>query len=180
MVWFTPRGVATGRSYADPMDDRHARYRSADSDRRRRPSSGYRPADAARFDGVVARAIASLPRGLLAYLDGTRVAIEDLPPLDDASDETWPPLGRYRDGPAPVRDEVAPNPTDRADAVAGNRVDPADATRTRGTLTFFRHPLQARARDRADLEDLIREVVVDDLARRFDLDDDQLDELGWG
>ena len=46
-------------------------------------------------------------------------------------------------------------------------------------IVLFRRPIEARARSDADLADLVREVVVHEVAHYFGIDDDRLDELGW-
>ena len=47
-------------------------------------------------------------------------------------------------------------------------------------VTIFRRPLELRARSRRDLAALVRETVVHEIAHHFGIDDDRLDELGWG
>ena len=39
----------------------------------------------------------------------------------------------------------------------------------------YRRPLEARAADRSDLADLVRDVVVDQVARLLHLDPDEVD-----
>ena len=46
-------------------------------------------------------------------------------------------------------------------------------------IVLFRRPIEARARSDADLAELVREVVVHEVAHYFGIDDDRLDELGW-
>jgi predicted Zn-dependent protease with MMP-like domain len=46
-------------------------------------------------------------------------------------------------------------------------------------IVLFRRPIQARARSDADLAELVREVVLHEVAHYFGIDDDRLDELGW-
>jgi predicted Zn-dependent protease with MMP-like domain len=47
-------------------------------------------------------------------------------------------------------------------------------------ITLFRRPLEARARNQRELADIVRETVVHEIAHHFGIDDDHLDELGWG
>lgn len=139
------------------MEDRHARHRRPDADRRRRPVEGFRASSPARFDRLVDDAIATLPRGLLVYLDGVLIAIEDLPPADPLGTGEELVLGLFQDGP-------------RRSAEAA----------TRGArITLYRRPIEARARNRYELADIVQETVVHEIAHRFDIDDDRLDELGW-
>ncbi len=155
-------GPMTGperHSYARPMDDRHARYRCSDANRRRRPVEGFRASGSARFDRLVNDAIATLPRELLAYLDNVEVAVEDVPPADPTGAGEQVVLGLYA--------QAVPRQREPA---AGHRPD---------RITLFRRPLEARAHDKRDLADLVQETVVQELAQHFGIDDDRLDELGW-
>jgi predicted Zn-dependent protease with MMP-like domain len=138
------------------MEDRHARHRRSVPDRHRRPDDGFRLPTSAAFDRVVADAVAGLPAGLRRYLDGVRVATADVPPSVGHGDEVL--LSRY----------------ERTSTRTGWRRSRPDER-----VVFFRRPLEARAHDRHDLAELIRHALVDELAERFDLDDDRLDELGW-
>lgn len=142
------------------MDDRHARHRRSDADRRRRPVEGFRAVGTARFDRLVNDAIATLPRELLAYLDNVEVAVEDVPPADPTGTGEQVVLGLYQDVPRPERGRGAGHLPDR--------------------ITLFRRPLEARAHDKRDLADLVQETLVHELAHHFGIDDDRLDELGWG
>jgi predicted Zn-dependent protease with MMP-like domain len=142
------------------VDDRHARYRRTDADRRRRPVEGFRASSTARFDRLVDDAIATLPRDLLAYLDNVQVTVEDIPPADPMGDGEQLLLGLYQGVPRTERDRDAAQLPDR--------------------ITLFRRPLEARAQDKRDLADLVQETVVHELAHHFGIDDDRLDELGWG
>ncbi|HYT26878.1 MAG TPA: metallopeptidase family protein [Actinomycetota bacterium] len=46
-------------------------------------------------------------------------------------------------------------------------------------IVIFRRPIEARSRSDADLVELVREVVIHEVAHYFGIDDDRLDELGW-
>jgi len=46
-------------------------------------------------------------------------------------------------------------------------------------IVIFRRPVEARSRSDADLAELVREVVIHEVAHYFGIDDDRLDELGW-
>lgn len=139
------------------MDDRHARYRRGDFDRRRRPSEGFRVADTRRFQRLVDDVLASLPAKLLAYLERVDVVLEDVPP-SDALRSGEIPLGVYESVPVATRGSGPPTPT--------------------GRVTLYRRPLESRVTGKEELVDLIREVVVHELADHFGIDDDRLDELG--
>lgn len=140
------------------MSDRHARHRRADRSRRRRPPDGFRTPTSSRFVRLVDDAVRSLPPGLLSYLDGVQLAVAAVPPPDPLGDGDEVLLSRYE-------------PT-------GTVPGPPDGATER--LVLFRRPLEARARDRIELMELVRHTVVDQIAVRFSLDDDRLEELGWG
>jgi predicted Zn-dependent protease with MMP-like domain len=137
------------------VTDRHARFRRADTDPRRRPVDGTRASSGRRFARLVDDAIGSLPSGLLAYLDEVQLRIEDVPPVEGGEDVR---LSSYTRAVPP-------------------RVGLLGAF---DQLTVYRRPLEARARDRLELLELLRETIVHELATQHRLDDDQLDELGWG
>jgi predicted Zn-dependent protease with MMP-like domain len=143
------------------MDDRHARHRRRPPDPRRRPVDGHRALSRSSFERLVDDAVTSLPAGLLAYLDNVEVTVVDVPPPDALEDgEEVVLLGLYQGVPQPERVWGAPMLPDR--------------------ITIYRRPLELRARAREDLADLVRETVVHELAHHFGIDDDRLDELGWG
>lgn len=141
------------------MDDRHHRHRRGISDGRRRPSDGYRARDLDRFERLIDDALASLPPDLLGYLDNVQIVIDDVPPADiDGHEEIL--LGLYEGVPRTERSEWALTLPDR--------------------ITLFRRPLELRARSREELAEVVRDTVVHELAHHFGIDDDRLDELGWG
>jgi predicted Zn-dependent protease with MMP-like domain len=117
------------------------------------------------FDRLVDRALASLPRGLLDYLDNVEVTVEDVAAEDVIQDlvtegEPAVLLGLYQGIPQPERSHGAPALPDR--------------------ITLFRRPIEMRATSRHELAEIVRETVVHELAHHFGIDDDRLDELGWG
>lgn len=142
------------------MDDRHARLRRRPPDPRRRPVAGHRALSSRAFDRLVDDAVASLPKGLLDYLDNVEVTVEDVPPRDALEDgREVVLLGLYQGVPQTERGWGAPMLPDR--------------------ITIFRRPLELRARSREDLAELVRETVVHEIAHHFGIDDDRLDDLGW-
>jgi predicted Zn-dependent protease with MMP-like domain len=142
------------------MDDRHARYRRADTDRRRRPVDGFRAISARRFHRLVEDAVASLPDDLLGYLDNVQITGEEVPPPDPVGHGEEILLGLYQGVPRTERELGMAALPDR--------------------ITLFRRPLEARARSTHDLAELVRETVVHEIAHHFGIDDDRLAELGWG
>ena len=154
-------GRSTRPPYAATMDDRHARWRRRLPDPRRRPDTGHRALSSASFDRLVDDALASLPAPLLAELDNIEVTVEDVPPADALEDgQEVVLLGLYQGVPRTARGWGDPQLPDR--------------------VTIFRRPLELRARSRRDLAALVRETVVHEIAHHFGIDDDRLDELGWG
>jgi predicted Zn-dependent protease with MMP-like domain len=149
----------SSRGYPPAMTDRHARSRRVDHDRRRRPVDGFRATSAGRFERLVADAIASLPADLLRHLDQVHIAVRDIPPAAAAATGDEVPLGQYTGLPR-VGDALA-----------------LDAFPDR--LVLYRRPLEARARDRLELVELIRHTVVREVALHLGVDEDRLDELGW-
>lgn len=146
------------------MDDRHARHRRAPGDRRRRPSDGFRAASRGRFERLVEVALATLPPELLRELDRVQLWVEEVPPTPPGTGEA-PPLGRIEATPA------------RRVSASASAAGPAPPTER---LVLFRRPLELRATSKADLAELVRFTVVHELAHHLGIDDDRLDELGWG
>jgi predicted Zn-dependent protease with MMP-like domain len=138
-------------------DDRHARHRRAEPDRRRRPVDGFRTADRGRFGRLVEDALAELPPSFLEHLDGTTIVVEDVPPVPNGDDAGEVPLATY--AAAPGR--------------GGGRRAPGHL------LTLYRRPLEARATSKRDLAAIVREITVLEVADHLGIDDDQLDDLGW-
>ncbi len=141
------------------MDDRHARYRRATADRRRRPVDGYRSLTRDRFDRLVDDALASLPQELLDYIENVQIVVEDVPPGNALGQGDEVLLGLYQGVPRTVRSADLPLLPDR--------------------ITLYRRPIEARATTKAELADVVRETVVHEVAHHFGIDDDRLDELGW-
>ncbi|MDP8960213.1 MAG: metallopeptidase family protein [Actinomycetota bacterium] len=140
------------------MDDRHARFRRRDLDRRRGPSDGFRLAGVRRFERIVDSALASLPAKLLAYLENVQIVVEDVPsPQSLVRDGIL--LGLYQGVPRTARACDPPVLPDR--------------------ITLFRRAIESRVTNKEELLDLVREVVVHELAHHLGIDEDRLDELGW-
>jgi predicted Zn-dependent protease with MMP-like domain len=111
---------------------------------------------AARFDDLVRDAIDDLEGRWAAELSDVEFAVEDVPgPLDEGAKGL-------------VSDDTA------GGAVPLGLVTPAAPGR-RARVVVFRRPLEARGADLADLAELVREVVVDQVAQLLDLDPDVVD-----
>ncbi|WP_244851190.1 metallopeptidase family protein [Cellulomonas fimi] len=107
---------------------------------------------AERFDDLVLDAVERLERRWRRQLDGTEFAVEDVPPSDPAPWESGGvPLGRYF---------------------------PADAGLP-ARIVVYRRPVESRAADPGDLADLVRDVVVEQVAHMLDRDPEDVDP-GYG
>jgi predicted Zn-dependent protease with MMP-like domain len=142
------------------MDDRHGRHRRGEVDGRQRPADGYHTPTPPRFERLVARALDSLPDDLLDHLDNVQITVADVPDADPLGRGEEVLLGLYQGVPRTERDLEGGLLPDR--------------------ITLFRRPLEARAATRHDLQALVRDTLVHEVAHHFGIDDDRLDELGWG
>ncbi|CAL8972182.1 hypothetical protein CELL_01225 [Cellulomonas sp. T2.31MG-18] len=89
------------------------------------------------FDDLVLDAVEELERTWARQLDGTEFAVEDVPPSN-------------------------PAPWERGGVPLG-RCFPSDAGLP-ARIVVYRRPLEARAEDRADLAELVHDVVVEQVA----------------
>ncbi len=107
---------------------------------------------AERFDDVVLDAVDVIERRWSRQLGGTEFAVEDVPPSQPAPWERGGvPLGRYfpADSGLPAR------------------------------IVVYRRPVEARATDPVDLADLVRDVVVEQVAHMLGRDPQEIDP-GYG
>nr|WP_245530372.1 metallopeptidase family protein [Cellulomonas flavigena] len=103
---------------------------------------------AERFDDLVLDAVEDLERRWARQLDGAEFAVEDVPPSNPAPwEHGGVPLGRYF---------------------------PADAGLPH-RIVVYRRPVEARAADAADLADLVRDVVVEQVAHLLGLTPEDVD-----
>lgn len=145
------------------MDDRHARQRLRPADVRRRPIDGFRARDAARFDRLVDDALRTLPAPLLDHLQAVVVQVADIPPPDPSGRGDEVRLAHYAAAETrPARGDTHPVSV------------PADR------LTLYRRPLESRTRTKGELIDLVREAVVHEVAHHLGIDDDGIEDRGWG
>ncbi len=92
---------------------------------------------AERFDDTVLAAVERLEQRWASQLEGTEFAVEEVPPSHPAPwEDGGVPLGRYF---------------------------PADAGMP-ARIVVYRRPVETRAVDQADLADLVRDVVVEQVA----------------
>jgi predicted Zn-dependent protease with MMP-like domain len=109
----------------------------------------------------VARAVASLPVEFKERLENVEFIVEDVPRGDELPGRPDTVLlGLYQGIPL----------TQRGPGYAGVLPD---------RIVIFRRPIEARSSSSAELADLVRQVVIHEVAHYFGIDDDRLDELGW-
>ena len=108
---------------------------------------------------MVGDALATLPGEILDLMDNVAVTIVDVPPEDPTAPEAVL-LGLYEGVPRTERH--------------------GDGWYLPDRVTIYRRPLELRARSKAELADAVRVTVVHEVGHHFGLDDDHLDDLGWG
>lgn len=108
------------------------------------------------FDEAVADALDHVPAHLMDLLDNVVILVEDDPPADEPD-----LLGLYEGVPLSERD------TSYAAVLPDH-------------ILIFRRPLKAICDSVAELVDQIGITVVHEIAHFFGIDDDELDDLGWG
>jgi predicted Zn-dependent protease with MMP-like domain len=109
-----------------------------------------------RFEALVVEALDEVPAELFALVDNCVVLVEDDPP-DDRPDL----LGVYVGTPLTERDQ-------------GYTMQLPDR------ITIFRHPTLAVCASEQEVVAEVRVTVVHEIAHHFGIDDDRLDELGYG
>ena len=118
-----------------------------------------------RFDDLVLDAVEDMEGRWAAELEGVEFAVEDVPVVAS--------------GPGGVVDSDVLVDETSGGAVPLGRLLPAGVdARGRATaarVVVYRRPLEARAVDRLDLAELVREVVVDQVARLLRLDPEDVD-----
>lgn len=112
---------------------------------------------AERFDALVLAALEPIEarwRGELTLLD---VAVDDVPDVRGAERSQTPPEGIMADAGVPIA-RLVPAGVDRR------------GQQTRARILLFRRPLEARARDGADLAELVHHVLVEQVATYLGVD----------
>lgn len=108
------------------------------------------------FDRAVADGLAEIPEELLAAVSNVAILVEDDSPAGEPE-----LLGLYEGVPLTARDEWA----------VGTMPD---------RITIFRRPILRRC---TSTDEVVRQVaitVVHEIAHHFGIDDQRLDDLGWG
>jgi predicted Zn-dependent protease with MMP-like domain len=113
------------------------------------------PAD--RFDDLVADALDGIPEGLARVIDNVVVMVEE---------GSWNGAlyGRYEGVPLTARDNW----------YGSGRFDMPDR------ITIFRRAVCAACDSEDEVVEQVRITVVHEVAHHFGIEDDRLDELGWG
>lgn len=110
-----------------------------------------------RFDSIVLDAVEHVETRWRNELKSLDFAVEEVPPLDM---------------PLVIEDEI-----ESAGVPLARLLAPSDGHPAR--LVIYRRPLELRALDRDDLEDLVHDIVVEEVARFLGLDPEIVDP-GYG
>ena len=108
---------------------------------------------AQRFDGIVLDAVEHVETRWRNELKALDFAVEEVPPLDL---------------PMPVEDEIESAGVPLARLLPATGGQPA-------RVVLYRRPLELRALDREDLEDLVHDIVVEEVAHFLGLDPETVD-----
>lgn len=113
------------------------------------------------FESAVEDALDRIPEQLRGAIDNVAIIVQYEPDPDmlEAS-STGGLLGLYEGIPLSERQDYPFDLPDR--------------------LFIFQGPLERLARDREDLVEQIEVTVIHEVAHYFGIEDDELDELGWG
>jgi predicted Zn-dependent protease with MMP-like domain len=116
------------------------------------------------FRRLVDEALRRVPVEFRPYLDGVSVVIEDWAP-DDLLDELGVPEDDTLYG-----------------LYAGRALTdgPSESGELPPRITIYRGPLLEDCEDEDDLRDEIATTVIHEIAHHFGIDEDRLEELGWG
>jgi predicted Zn-dependent protease with MMP-like domain len=110
---------------------------------------------AQRFDETLMDVLDHLEAHGMTELDNVDFLVEDVPPLP--AEPTFD-TDVLEDATVPLARSI-----------------PADGAGGRATIVMYRRPLEARALDDDDLEDLLHDTVIDRLAHLLGRDPDELD-----
>lgn len=109
------------------------------------------------FENAVGDALDLVPAELMRHLDNVVFLVEDDAPQDDPD-----LLGLYEGVPLTERDSWW---------AAGSLPD---------RIRIFRNPMLRVCESEAEVVEEVAVTVVHEIAHHFGIDDDRLDELGWG
>jgi predicted Zn-dependent protease with MMP-like domain len=111
---------------------------------------------AERFDALVIEALEPIEARWRTELTQLDVAVDDVPDVQSSADDV------VEDGEVPLA-RLVPGGVDR------------QGVPTRARIVLYRRPLEARAKDGADLADLVHDVLVEQVANYLGLDPDVID-----
>lgn len=146
----TTRGYRANR-HRRPNRDRHGRGLRGSLYPSTLPAASTR---AERFDALVLTALEPIDARWRTELTELDIAVDDVPDVRPAE---RPQDGLFADGGVPLA-RLVPAGVDRR------------GMPTKARIVLFRRPLEARARDGADLADLVHHVLVEQVANYLNLD----------
>lgn len=111
-----------------------------------------------RFDGIVLDAVEHVEARWHDRLASVDFAVEEVPPVGD--EDGWD-------------DEIS-----SAGVPLARLLSPGPGRRAR--IVIYRRPLELRAIDRDDLEDLVHDIVVEEVAHYLGMDPSEVDPDGFG
>ena len=114
---------------------------------------------AERFDALVLEALEPIEARWRTELTQLDVAVDDVPDVQPTDSDDG---GVVEDGNVPLA-RLMPAASDSSGAP------------TRARIVLYRRPLEARAKDGADLSDLVHDVLVEQVANYLGLDPDVID-----
>lgn len=121
---------------------------------------------AEKFDRLVLEAFARIDHRWHEKLSKLDIAVDEVPKIRalDPESVTWPPEV-VAEGPVPLS-RLVPAGIDKR------------GEKTRARVVLFRRPLERRAKHPEDLEDLLFEVLVEQVATYLGIDPDEVDPPG--
>lgn len=115
------------------------------------------------FEDLVGEAVESIPDAFFEMLDNVAIVVEDWPDHETLrlarARSRYQLLGFYHGIPQTGR-------TSGYNLVAPDRI------------SIYRRPIEAQCRTEDELREMVRRVVLHELAHHFGIDDDRLHELG--
>jgi predicted Zn-dependent protease with MMP-like domain len=117
---------------------------------------------AERFDSLVLDALEPIEARWRTELTKLDVAVDDVPEIESQTQDAPPPDGVLADSGVPLA-RLVPAGMDR-------RGNPTSAR-----IVLYRRPLEARAKDSAELADLVHDVLVEQVANYLGVDPDAIE-----
>lgn len=124
-------------------------------------TAGIRKISRLRFEALVEQALDSLPAEIACHMDNVVVLVEDWPTAEQQEGSTDLLFGLYEGIGLPDRD----------DGYIGATPD---------VITIFREPIMEACLSESDLKREIKITVIHEIGHHFGIDDQRLDQLGWG